>query len=141
MSYDVEILRRIYDRTDGHCHICGKKLSFTNYAISSDRGAWEVEHSVAKAKGGTNHPNNLFPACITCNRKKGTRTSRTARIQHDRKRAPLSRDRKESIRGNNTLAGVTFGAVVGGFLGGPPGAFIGGTLGGILGHSSDPEAE
>jgi 5-methylcytosine-specific restriction endonuclease McrA len=70
MSYDVEILRRIYDRTEGHCHICGKKLSFANYAISSGRGAWEVEHSVAKATGGTNHLNNLFPACITCNRSK-----------------------------------------------------------------------
>lgn len=141
MSYDVEILRRIFDRTDGHCHICGKKLSFVNYAISGGRGAWEVEHSVAKAVGGTNHLNNLFPACIVCNRNKGTGTSRSARIQHGRKKVPLSRDRKESIRDNNTLTGVALGAAVGGIVAGPPGALVGGALGGILGHSSDPEAE
>jgi hypothetical protein len=141
MRYDIEILRRIYDRTDGHCHICGKKLSFVNYAIPSDRGAWEVEHSVAKAVGGTNHLNNLFPACISCNRAKGTGTSRAARAQYSRKRAPMSKDRKENIRGNSALAGMGLGAIVGGLLGGPPGAFIGGALGGLIGHNSDPEAE
>ena len=141
MPYDVEILRRIYDRTDGHCHICGKKLSFVNYAIPGSRGAWEVEHSLARAAGGTNHLNNLFPACITCNRTKGIRTSRVARIQHGRKRVPLSRDRKGKIRGSNALVGIGLGAAVGGRLGGPPGAVVGGVIGGILGHSSDPEAE
>ena len=141
MPYDIEILRRIYERTDGHCHICGKKISFVNYAIPGGRGAWEVEHSIARAVGGTDHLNNLFPACIRCNRTKGTRASKAARIQHGRKRAPLSRDRKENIRGSNALAGIGLGAIVGGLLGGLPGAFIGGALGGILGHSSDPEVK
>lgn len=139
MLYDVKVLRRIYNRTDGHCHICGKKLSFVNYAAPGSKGAWEVEHSVAKAKGGTDHLNNLFPACITCNRAKGIRTSRTARVQHGRKGAPLSRAGKDGVRRSNALAGAGLGAVVGGFLGGPPGALIGGALGGIIGHSSDPE--
>lgn len=44
MSYDIERLRLIYDRTDGHCHICGKKLSFVNYAVPGTRGAWEVRN-------------------------------------------------------------------------------------------------
>lgn len=141
MRYDVETLRRIYHRTDGHCHICGKKLSFVNYAIPGGRGAWEVEHSVAKAVGGTDHLNNLFPACITCNRAKGIKTSRVARVQHGRKRAPMSRDMKKNIRGSNVLAGIGFGAIVGGVLGGPPGVFVGGALGGLLSSNSDPEAE
>ncbi len=141
MRYDVEILRRIYHRTDGYCHICGKKLSFVNYAIPGGRGAWEVEHSLAKAAGGTDHLNNLFPACIMCNRSKGTKTSRVARAQHGRKRVPLSRDRKANNRGNNALTGIGLGALVGGYLGGPPGAFVGGMLGGLIGHNSDPEAE
>jgi hypothetical protein len=141
MPYDIKILRRIYSRTDGHCHICGKKLSFVNYAIPGGRGAWEVEHSIAKAIGGTGNLNNLLPACIKCNRTKGTMTSRAARMQHGRKRAPLSRDRKKSIRDNNALAGVGLGAIIGGILGGPPGVLAGGVLGGILGHSSDPETK
>jgi hypothetical protein len=141
MPYDIEILRRIYNRTDGHCHICGKKLSFANYAIPGSRGAWEVEHSVAKAMGGTGHLNNLFPACIACNRAKGTNTSRSARIQKGRRKIPLSRDRKENIRDTNALVGIVLGVIVGGIFSGPPGALVGGAIGGILGHSSDPEAE
>jgi len=53
----------------------------------------------------------------------------------------MSRNMKENIRGSNVLAGIGFGAIVGGALGGPPGAFVGGALGGLLGHNSDPEAE
>lgn len=139
MSYDAETLRRIYERTDGHCHICGKKLSFVNYAVLGNRGCWEVEHSKAKALGGTGHLNNLFPACIDCNRAKGTDTSKDARSLHAMKRAPLSRERKQTIRDDNTVAGVGLGAIIGGLVGGPPGAIIGGALGGAIGHSSDPE--
>jgi 5-methylcytosine-specific restriction endonuclease McrA len=38
---------------------------------AGERGVWEVEHSVARAKCGSNHGNNLYAACITCNRSKG----------------------------------------------------------------------
>ena len=31
-----------------------------------------MEHSVPKAKGGTDYLRNLFPACISCNLDKGT---------------------------------------------------------------------
>ena len=51
---------------------CGKKLSFTNYANYDHGMAWEIDHSKAKAKGGTNYFRNLQPACIPCNRNKGT---------------------------------------------------------------------
>jgi len=82
MVYDNETLNCIYEKTEGHCHICGKKLSFSNYHRLGRTGAWEVDHSVPVAKGGTDHLNNLFPACIACNREKGTVTSRTARNWH-----------------------------------------------------------
>jgi 5-methylcytosine-specific restriction endonuclease McrA len=52
------------------------KLAFTNYGKRGARAAWEVDHSRAKANGGTDHLNNLMPACIPCNREKGTLTSR-----------------------------------------------------------------
>lgn len=38
-----EGLNAIYDRTSGYCHLCGKKLAFTNYARFGERGAWEIE--------------------------------------------------------------------------------------------------
>jgi hypothetical protein len=59
---DYERLNRIYDKTDGYCHICHKKLSFSNYACCGAKGAWEIDHSNAKINGGSNHLNNLFPA-------------------------------------------------------------------------------
>jgi 5-methylcytosine-specific restriction endonuclease McrA len=33
-----------------------------------------IEHQIPLARGGTNWPSNLVPACGTCNRSKGTRT-------------------------------------------------------------------
>ncbi len=37
--------------------------------------AWEIDHSKAKAKGGTNYFRNLQPSCIPCNRNKGDTSS------------------------------------------------------------------
>jgi len=82
MQYDGSALRRIYDRTSGYCHICKRKMSFTNYGMARKKGAWEVEHSVPRAKGGTDHGNNLFGAHITCNREKSDFTTQTARSWH-----------------------------------------------------------
>ena len=79
MKFDKNQRRVIYEKTDGHCHICHIKLSFVNYAREGERGAWEVEHSRPQAKGGTHHGNNLFPACIICNRNKSDYTTHTAR--------------------------------------------------------------
>lgn len=47
MPYSRSQLRRIYDRTSGYCHLCHKKLAFTNYGRYGAKGVWEVEHSNA----------------------------------------------------------------------------------------------
>jgi len=93
MAFSSEQLNQIYNRTSGYCHICHKKLAFKNYGVFGARGAWEVEHSNPQAKGGTNRLNNLYPACITCNRSKGA--SRTENLAHlfppKSERAPKSK--------------------------------------------------
>ena len=76
MQYTDDELNYIYDKNGGRCWHCGKKLSFTNYGQVAERGAWEVDHSIPLARGGTDHLNNLVPACIECNRSKGDLTSR-----------------------------------------------------------------
>jgi len=76
MSYTDEELSYIYDKNNGYCHHCGKKLAFVNYGSFGSRGAWEVDHSHAKAQGGTDYMRNLFPSCISCNRSKGDLHSR-----------------------------------------------------------------
>jgi hypothetical protein len=66
MVYDEKTLKMIYSRTDGYCHICGKKLSLKNYARleGKERGL------SSQINGGSDHLNNLYSACIICNREK-----------------------------------------------------------------------
>lgn len=138
MAFNAAELNQIYDRTSGRCHICHKKLAFKNYGAVGARAAWEIEHSVPQAKGGTDHLNNLYPACISCNRSKGSSSTVSARAKHGKTRAPLSADKRKEARDGNTLAGGVLGAMVGS-LGGPVGALIGACLGAGLGHSHDPD--
>jgi hypothetical protein len=135
-----EDIQRIYRRTDGRCHICGKKLCLSNYGLFGRKGAWEIEHSVAWANGGSDRLNNLYPACMRCNRQKGTVSTRTARRWNGRTRAPLSRTAKEKVRSRNSLGLATAGGLLGGRIGGPWGLVIGAGLGYLFGDSIDPES-
>jgi hypothetical protein len=72
-------------------------LSFRNYGLFGKRGAREVEHSIAQARGGTDHGNDMVAACISRNRGKGGSSSRAARQQQGYQCAPYSaRKRKRS---------------------------------------------
>lgn len=76
MAWTNDELNDIYDKNGGYCWHCDKKLSFTNYGKPGEKGAWEVDHSIPRVRGGTHHFNNLVPACIECNRSKQDLTSR-----------------------------------------------------------------
>jgi hypothetical protein len=136
MAYDNDTLNQIYDRTDGYCHLCCKKLSFTNYGSYGAKGAWEVEHSVPRSRGGTNHLNNLYPACITCNRNKAVQSSRAARSQYGRKSAPYSRTKKGQIRRSNAITGGLIGGFLGS-IGGPLGSAVGAAIGAEIGRTCE----
>ena len=110
----------VYDKTHGYCHICHKKLSLKNYGKNNEKGAWHIEHSIPKAKGGTDHLNNLFPACIPCNLEKGTLHNRVVRKRYGTTRAPYSKTKKDQIRSENTLSGGIVGFVAGLICGGTP---------------------
>ena len=131
-------LSDIYERTSGYCHLCGKKLAFTNYARFGRRGAWEIEHSVARVNGGTDWLCNLYAACISCNRSKQHVTTRTARRCNDRTRAPLSFTRRRQERLSNALAGAGLGLICGLPFGGI-GALAGPMLGALLGSRHNPD--
>lgn len=132
--------RVIYDRTSGHCHVCGQKVYFTNYGRFGERGAWEIDHSRAVATGGTDRLNNLLPACISCNRSKGTVSSRAARSRYGRRRAPLSSERRAAAKRDNAITGGVIGGVVG-LVGGPWGVAAGAAAGAYLGSQIDPDAD
>lgn len=139
MSYDSETLKRAYVRTEGNCHICHKKLAFSNYGKFGRKGSWEIEHSVPRSKGGTNHGNNLYAACVTCNRSKGNLTTKTARARNGFGRAPYSR--KE--RNQNAWVGSAVGTFAALILVPPPlrlaAVVIGAGIGAIVGHKAKPD--
>jgi len=139
MTWTPDELRRIYDRTHGKCHICGKKRAFVNYGRIGERGSWSVEHSKAQVNGGSHHGNNLYVACMTCNSRKGSRSTQSARAEHGRTRAPLSKKAKETTRAGNAIAGGGIAAVIGGILAGPPGAIVGGIIGAAFSYDVNPE--
>ncbi len=139
MAYTDDELSLIFDRTDGHCHLCWRKLCFANYSRLGRRGAWEVEHSNPRRNGGSDRLCNLYAAHVVCNREKGTVSTRTARAWNGRTKAPLSKQRKEEVRNDNRLGWGSVGALTGGVIFGPPGFVLGGILGAIVGDGIEPE--
>lgn len=137
MAKDLQKLRLIYERTDGYCHICHRKLSFNNHGKHGTKGAWHIEHSIPKVNGGTDRLNNLYAACIGCNIEKGTLHTRTARSRNGVTRAPYSKEKKEQIKEDNATAGMLIGGIVGA-VAGPWGVAIGVTIGGLVGHQNSP---
>ena len=139
MAIDEIQLKRIYQRTSGYCHLCGCKLAFTNYAKAGRKGSWEIEHSLPRSKGGTSHANNLYPACVSCNRAKSNGTTRTARRQNGITRAPLSAKKRKAAKSENQILGAACGGAIGFAVGGPVGAAIGALAGGHIFGSENPD--
>ncbi|MBI5083315.1 MAG: HNH endonuclease [Acidobacteria bacterium] len=141
MSRSKEDLQRIFDRTSGKCHLCHEWLVFENYGKPAAQGGWEIEHSKPKAKGGTDHINNKYAACVQCNRSKGTKTAKSVRAKHGKKKPPLNTKLRQEKMGNRALKGAGVGTLAG-YLLDPTGGILTGVglvLGGILGRSKDPD--
>jgi hypothetical protein len=139
MAFDTQQLDQIYRRTSGYCHLCHKKLARCNYGQFGKRGCWEVEHSVPRANGGTDHMNNLFAACCDCNRDKSASTTRTARGWNGKTKAPMHPEKRAVARVENTVLGAIGAGLAGLFLGGPVLGFIGLITGGKIGNSLNPD--
>ena len=122
----------IYNKTNGCCHICHKKLALKNHGKNNEKGAWHIEHSRARANGGTDHLNNLFAACIPCNLEKGVLHTRTARKRNGTTRAPHCKAKKEQIRNDNAVKGGAIGLLTTALFGLNPAVIIGVTFLGVI---------
>ena len=138
MAFDKQRQEAIFKKTDGHCHICRKKLARKNYGVVGSRGAWEVEHSVPQAKGGSNHLNNLYPSCIPCNRSKGASSTKSARQKNGFKSAPLPQEKKSQNTWLGGLGGALAGRIILAPLG-PIGIAAGAVIGAALGSGHEPD--
>ena len=54
-----KIRQSIYEKTQGHCYLCGEYVEFKSF---------EVEHKKPISKGGTDDFDNLFCSCHLCNK-------------------------------------------------------------------------
>jgi 5-methylcytosine-specific restriction endonuclease McrA len=138
MKRDNNTLRRIFSRTDGRCHLCRKKLGFSNYGRLGRRGAWEIEHSRASVNGGTNHLNNLYSACIRCNRGKRHLSTEFVRKQNGYRCAPRSIRKKRQ----DAWTGAAIGSLAALFV--RPSnrviaTILGSAAGAIVGYYREPE--
>jgi len=138
MAYTDEQLSDIFDRSGGDCHLCGKRLAFRNYGCRGAKAAWEVDHSNARANGGSHRQGNLRPACISCNRSKRDGSTRSARRVNGMSRSPMSTQRRAAEQADNTAIGILGGAAAGGVVAGPLGALAGAVIGGLAGHRTRP---
>ena len=137
MVLTTEELNFIYDRTSGRCHLCAKKLAFKNYGAIGTPAAWEVDHSNPRARGGTNRRSNLLPACISCNRSKRDRSTRSERAANGRSRKPMSKAEIERARRRQAGVGAAVGAL--GFFVNPLIGVAATGVGALLGAALDPE--
>lgn len=137
MRTDAERRRRVLERSDGRCHLCGKRAAARNYGKVGARGAWEIDHDVPRSKGGTDHLNNLRAAHCSCNRAKGARSSRAARAKYGRTAAPMSAAQAEDARCKAGLASAALAVVLIGGAG-PAIAGIVGVIAYCFGHDANP---
>ena len=139
MRYSEERLTQIFNKTSGQCHLCHEKVAFCNDGIFGTRGAWQVEHSIPKALGGTDHLNNLYPAHIRCNQSKGIYSTKSTRSQYGRSKAPLSVTRRSQKKTDNAITGGLLGGILGGIVAGRAGFAVGATIGAKAGYDRDPD--
>lgn len=134
MKYTAEQRKRIWKSTNGRCHLTGRRLKLADYGTT-----WEIDHSRPRARGGSDHANNLKPATITANRAKQAASSRAVRRRHGLSRSPMSPAERSRTKSRRALGGAVAGAALAAAVLGPPGLFFGAAVGALFGHSGKPE--
>jgi 5-methylcytosine-specific restriction endonuclease McrA len=138
--YDETRRRAVFDKTRGICHLCHKRIAFANYGVHEACGGWEIDHSVPRSLGGTDHLNNLYAAHTSCNRSKQAQSSRRIRLGNGQTRPPLSAEAIERERLDNALTGAFSFGLLGARFAGPAGFWIGAIVGAVATYAIDPEA-
>lgn len=75
--------RIVYNKMDGHCAYCGRKLQYANM---------QVDHVVPLRKGGPDVLDNMLPACRSCNHYKDSLTVQQFREMVEKMPETLERD-------------------------------------------------
>lgn len=65
----------IWRKTNGDCCYCSVALAI-DYGVHSAvrQVSMDLDHAIPRTRGGSNHIDNLLPACQPCNNRKGVKT-------------------------------------------------------------------
>ena len=129
--FDEERRRAVFTKSSGLCHLCWNPIAFSNYGSHGTRGAWEIDHSVPRSQGGTDHLNNLYAAHTVCNRAKQARSSASVRRENGHVRPPMSAAAMEELKAGDAWVGAISGGLLGARFAGPPGMLVGAIIGAI----------
>lgn len=94
MGFSEETKRKGFERAEGCCELCGKKLVFNNRGRTGGRGSWEAHHKTPRAQGGADSLRNCMIICYEC---------------HQQPQKAASRMKKESNSGSS-LDDLLFGS-------------------------------
>jgi len=136
-TFDEATRRTVFEKSNWLCHLCWQPMAYSNYGNHGARGAWEIDHSIPVARGGTDHLNNLYAAHTTCNRSKQARSSASIRRQNGHARPPMSAAAMEELKSGDAWTGAISGGLLGARFFGPPGLLIGAVIGAIAAHAVD----
>ena len=75
--------RQVYDKTAGRCTYCGCEIHIKEM---------QVDHMKPLANGGKDTFDNMYPACRSCNHRKGASSVESFRQQVERFLLVLERD-------------------------------------------------
>lgn len=139
-GFDNETRRTVFQKSNGRCHLCLRSLAFSNYGNHGARGAWEIDHSRPRSRGGTDHLNNLYAAHTTCNRAKQARSSASVRMGNGYTRPPLSAAAMEKLKSEDAWVGALTIGLFGARFFGPAGLLIGAVIGAISAYSVERDA-
>ncbi len=69
-SKNKEIRNIVWMKTKGKCYLCGCNL----LPFGDEPSSFSIDHKFPVTLGGKHDIENLFPACLHCNRMKGTKS-------------------------------------------------------------------
>lgn len=81
-SIPKKVRQKVYDKYDGHCAYCGKKLEYKDM---------QVDHIKSHYLEGSDEPENYNPSCRQCNFYKGTMSIEDFRVQLTKLRERLQK--------------------------------------------------
>ena len=66
MAFTEDVVKNAFDRVNGYCQVCGKKLVYASRGSAQGRGGWEARHIKPVLEGGKDEVRNCMIVCKEC---------------------------------------------------------------------------